>query len=110
MKKAVFGIAGVGLLALMLATVGGVALASGEEPATFAVPEVRVSSGVDILPAGPDAVVSQPQDKIPVEDVSDVVLSDDDPGDEAPEDEHGEGDCVEGGWVATQTLSSSRPR
>jgi hypothetical protein len=105
MKKAVFGIAGVALLTLMLAAVGGVVLASGEEPATSSVPEVQVNSGVDVVSAGPNEVVNEAQNVIVVEaaepaadvDVADMVLSDDDPGDEAPEDEHDEGDRVEGG-------------
>ena len=105
MKKAVFGIAGVVLLTLMLAAVGGVAPASGEAPATSSVPEVQASSGVDIVSSEPGEVVDEAQDGIVVEavqppavvDLSDAVLSDDDPGDEAPEDEHDEGDHAGGG-------------
>ena len=105
MKKAVFGIAGVALLTLMLAAVGGVALASGEEPATSSVPEMQVSSGGDIVSTEPDEIVNGAQDEIVVEAVqppavaalSDVLLSDDDPGDERPEDEHDEGNLASGG-------------
>jgi hypothetical protein len=105
MKKAAFGIAGVVLLTLMLAAVGGVALASGEAPATSAVSEVQVSSDADIVSSEPDEVVNEAQSEIVVEvvhspavvDVSDVVLSDDDPGDEHPGVKHDEGDHAGGG-------------
>ena len=99
MKKVVLGIAGVALLAVMLAAAGGVALASGEEPAISSVSEVQASSDVDIVSSEPAEIVNEAQDEIAVEVVeapttvdSAVVQADDDPGDESPGEDHDEED------------------
>ena len=112
MKKVLFGVTGITLIALLLAALGGAALASPAESVPSDIPEAPVSVDEAIKEAAP-AVVSIVRDEVAAEVVELPVvkrlisqkpvnvqaLTDDDD----PEDEHPEGDC--GGYVDGDKLA-----
>ena len=67
MRKLLLGATGVARLTLLLAVVGGVVLASGEDPATSNVVPVQVSNDADTVSTELDAVTNEAQDEIAVE-------------------------------------------
>jgi hypothetical protein len=107
-KKVLFGVTGIAVIVLLLAALGGAALASPAESVPSDIPEAPVSVGVDeVVREAVPTVVSIVRDEITAEAVELPVgkryisqkpvnvqaLTDDDD----PEDEHVEGDC--GGYV-----------
>jgi hypothetical protein len=107
-KKVLFGITGIAVIALLLAALGGAALASPAGSVSSDIPEAPVNVSVDegVKEAVP-AVVSIVRDEVTAETIELSVakgLISQKPanvpaltGDDDPEDEHAEGDC--GGYV-----------
>ena len=113
MKKVLFGVTGIAVIALLLAALGGAALASPAESVPSDIPEAPVSVSVDeVVKEAVPAVVSIVRDEIAAEAVELPVgkghssqksinvraLTDDDD----PEGEHPEGGC--GGYIDSEKL------
>jgi hypothetical protein len=111
-KKVLFGVAGIAVIGLLLAALGGAALASPAESISSDIPEAPVSVGEVIKEAVP-VVASIVRDEVAAEvvelpvgkghisqkPVSVHALTD---GDD-PEDEHSEGGC--GGYVDSEKFA-----
>lgn len=110
MKRVLLSVTGIALIALLLAALGGVVLASGEESASIDVIEEQVSddltevaseqsAGVKKAPSVEEAVEPPAVEDLPSQEqvVDQEILADDDPEDEHPEVESVEGGC--GGYA-----------
>jgi LysM repeat protein len=107
LKKVFLSVTGIALIALLLAALGGVVLASGEKPVPVDVIEVQVSDDLAEIVIEPSAdvieetpvVVNTVQEEIAEEAVELPVAEN--PSDEDPEGEdHDEGGCSGGGRYA----------
>jgi hypothetical protein len=107
LKKVLFSVTGIALIVLLLAALGGVVLASGEEPAPVDAIEVQISDDLAEIVIEPSAdvieeapvVVNTVREEIAKEAVELPVAEN--PSDEDPEGEdHDEGGCSGGGRYA----------